>query len=299
MENQECKACETEIQSETKETEIQAEKKFESVLSAQTKTKEYLIFAICFAIMTVSFVFSKISGGIFEIFKGLIPAICMIVATSGLLAGIKAKNPQKLSKAIKKASAYDGYLYVVYSAITTGIILLYVGAMVLVGIITYNNNNTMGELIKILLIVSVIFLIPMIIVGRIAAIYEQRRKYFKALSEYNLSGEYDLSKYKIKKVPVFWSYLLGGWNLVLGIISFVSSLLIKLSLDAVMGYVRSLEFLEDISFLEGILDSVAEFVSSSTLSGIILGISNIILGGYYFFSAKWMQNVDKAICDAK
>ena len=55
MENQECKACETEIQSETKETEIQAEKKFESVLSAQTKTKEYLIFAICFAIMTVRF----------------------------------------------------------------------------------------------------------------------------------------------------------------------------------------------------------------------------------------------------
>ena len=57
MENQECKACETEIQAETKETEIQAEKKFESVLSAHTKTKEYLIFAVCFTIMTVSFFF--------------------------------------------------------------------------------------------------------------------------------------------------------------------------------------------------------------------------------------------------
>jgi hypothetical protein len=281
------------------ETEIKSEKKFESVLSAQTKTKEFLIFTVCFTVMMASFLFSKLTGGVFEIIKGFIPAICMIVATVGLWSSRAAKDPAKLSKAIKKASAYDKYLFIIYSFATIAIMLLYVGAMILVGVITFKADTPMTELVKILIVVSIVFLVPMIFVGRLSNIYEQRRNYFRALGEYNLSGEYNLEKYKLKKVPVIWSYILGGWNLVLGIISFLSSLLLKLVLSLISGYLSSVELGEDLSFIQGIIDNVAEFVSGSAASVAILGISNIILGGYYVFSAIWMSKVDKAIREAE
>ena len=280
------------------DAEIKAGKKIEGVLRAQTQSKEFLIFTGCFTIMMISFVLSTITGGISEIFKGLIPAICMIVATIGLWRSRKMTDGEMLSKTIKKASAYDGYLFVVYAILTIIVLLGYIGIMVMLGVVAFEANSPMTELIGMLVKVSVICLIPLIIVGRLSTIYEQRRKYFQALSECALTGEYNLAKYKLEKAPALWSYILGAWSVLMGIGAFMSSILIKLSMSAVSGLLKSFE-IEGLDNVEEILNTVSEFIAGNAASTAILGVSNLVLGGYYIFSAIWISKTDKAIRDAE
>ena len=282
-------------QEEQKVKVAEAKQRLRDILIPQCHTPIFLIFTICFTIMTISQVASIFTGG----FGNILPAIFMIVGTVGLWGSRGAKDNAHLVKKIKRASAYDAYIKTIYSIILVLIFIAWLAALVMVvmahvGVSSVTDDLDIGKLILDILKVIGIGLIPFIILSLIGSIYDSRRDYFKALSKYAETGEYTE-----ESAPVLGSYILGGWSL----IGAVGSLISVLASSFVMGLIaKGLNMLADMldfGDLENILPMIESILLGSSVVAIISSLSNFILGGYYVLSAVWMSKTHEALSAAR
>ena len=282
-------------QEEQKVKVAEAKQRLRDILIPQCHTPIFLIFTICFTIMTISQVASIFTGG----FGNILPAIFMIVGTVGLWGSRGAKDNAHLVKKIKKASAYDAYVKVIYSIIVTlltiaffGMIIVYI--IVLVNTMDYSAEIPILDIVKAVLTMFLIWIIPTLIIGAIGGIYESRRDYFKALSKYAETGEYTE-----ESAPVVGSYILGGWSIFCGLGTFLSSMLTTVLSGMMLGFIEGLGNAEALSVFKTVLDFVEKLLVSNMIANIIAGISTLILGGYYILSAVWMSKTHEALSAAR
>lgn len=285
--------CNTSILESEKNKENKENK---NVLSLQVNTTDYLIFAGCFTAMTTIYLLSMLLGGITGIFKGLIPAICMAIAMTGIWKSRKAKDNVQLAKAIKKASVYDGYLFVIYAILFIGVLLAFIGAMVLLAIVFIDSNTDIsGDSIKIIANVSLVFFVPIVLVGYVTTVYEHRRKYFKALSKYISMGEYRLADFRLERPPVTGSYVLGVWNVLIALGGLFSSLLSEFLTKTIMELIKRADFGDDFFITEELINTAIGFLMGDATGITIADISSLVLGGYFIFSAIWISKTHSAI----
>ena len=258
-------------------------------LATQTHSPLFLVFTICFTLMTVSQIGSIFGGG----FKAILPAIFMIIGTIALWTSYGAKDNASLVKKIKRASIYDGYMNVMYTIITIILILVMVAAIVLVSIpyMVTPGDIDWGSFLKTILIVAGVMVVALVIVGNIHKIYRNRRVFFLALNNYAETGEYN-----VEKAPVVGSYIVAIWSIFGGIGSFLTSVLSSFLMSA------AAKILDGAGSMGGSVDQIFEVVEkllvSNSIASILSGISGIVLGGYYLLSAIWISKTHKALLAA-
>ena len=259
-------------------------------LSNQTRSPIFLVFTICFTLMTLSQIGSIFGGG----FKAILPSIFMIIGTIALWTSYGAKDNASLVKKIKRASIYDGYMNVYYTIITIILILVMVAAIVLVSIPYMMTPGELdwGSFLKTILIVAGVMVVALIIVTNIHKIYRNRRVFFLALNHYAETGEYN-----VEKAPVVGSYIVAIWSFFGGIASFLTSVLSSLLMSALAGILDGAG-----DSMGGSIDQIFEIIEkllvSNSIASILSGVSGIVLGGYYLLSAIWISKTHKALLAA-
>ncbi len=282
-------------QEEQKVKVAEAKQRLRDILIPQCHTPLFLIFTICFTLMTISQVASIFTGG----FGNILPAIFMIVGTVGLWGSRGAKDNAHLVKKIKRASAYDAFIKAIYSIIIVIMTIGLLGALTMVvlahvGISSVTDDLDIGQLILDVLKILVFWFIPFIIVALIGGIYDSRRDYFKALSKYAETGEYTE-----ESAPVVGSYILGGWSLIGAAASLISVLASSFVMGLISQGLNMLADLLDFGSLENILPIIESLILGSSVVAIISSLSNFILGGYYVLSAVWMSKTHEALSAAR
>ena len=273
-----------------------------TTLLDQLRSPMFLIIAICFTVMTASFVISSLQSGISGIFSNILPLIFIIIATVGLWNAYSAHKGKDLAKSMRQASIYDAYNRVIYSItmwlIGIGGVLLAVGCFIgssslssLLGSMGEEGAEVGGAASNIGIIVGIVILVIFAIITTIYAlfrnIYKNRRKYFIALGEVETKG------YTQEKAPVVGSIVLG----VISCLGIIPSIVLAVSSSAIVAFVGELlaAMGEEMGEMAGEIESLVNSLIASVVTGAIFSsILDIVNGAYNILLAVWMSKVHKA-----
>ena len=276
-----CKNCGYQAPLEAQKAKVaQAKYSLKNIFIGHTHSVLFLIFTICFTVMTASQVINMFTGGLAGIIGGILNAIFMIIATVGLWKCYAAKDNATLVGAFSKASIFDAFQSVMY---TISIVLVSIfGAIVIIltfaggsALGSMTDSDTSGGTFATVLVLILVMAIIIVAITLIKKIYANRRAYFLALSKYAENGVYTP-----QNAPIVGSFILGGWSALGAISSFASGALVA-ALLSLLGDLGDLEFLTSL-------------IASLQAGAVLSGISNLVLGGYYICSAIWMKTAHEA-----
>ncbi len=241
----------------------------------------FLIFTICFSIMTVFSVVSIFSGSYGE----LLPTVFMLIATVNMWLSYFRKDNLSLAKSLKSSSIYDAYNRVMYTvSLVLTVIVTILG--VVLSILLFgtkpsgDGNMPIGILVSVL--VFCVGIVAVFVICLFRRIFARRRKFFIALGEYAKSG-----RYETVDVALFGDCLIGVTYALGG----VALILMFLMVQGILGSVDSL-----VDYFEGTPLAVLIPLLAGALSGLCTaGIAKLAFGIYYILSAVWIVRTHKSM----
>ncbi len=241
----------------------------------------FLIFTVCFSIMTVFNIVSIFSGSYGE----LLPTVFMLIATINMWISYFRKDNLSLSKSLKGSSVYDAYYRVIYTvSLILTVILTVLGivlSVLIFGVKTSGDSNIPTGILVAALILCV-GIVAIFVICLFRRVFARRRDFFIALGDYAASGRYEPVRVAIFGDCVIGAaYALGGVALILAFV-------------LVQGILGSVGSLGD-SF-EGTPIAALIPLLVGMLSGLgTAGIAKIAFGIYYILSAVWIVRTHKAM----
>lgn len=258
----------------------------------------FLIFTICFTVMTVGSAASVLGGNLAD----ALSAVFMIISTVGLWRAYFARDAKTLAASLRDASIFDAFCRVMQTvaAVVTGILFFVLASVIFLVSMGDISHEMIEEIIDpdtcfaLGVAVMVIGFLIVVLILYFRSIYRDRRRYFLSLAEYAQTG-----KYTSAAPGVMGSFAIGAANALSGMAQIAMSALSGSLTAAFIALMSNLLSKGGVAEADGIV-AAAQAVLVAVLAGMgVKGFAELTVGVYYILSAVWMTKIHREATDLR
>lgn len=262
-------------------------------LVCEKEKRIFLFFVIFLSVGALMSLFPLVRGDI----TCLLPAVFMIISLVGWWKCFAAKDNIQMADGLRKASCFDAYNKVIFTALSVicGVLTLGLVALLATAKSAFDSNPEMAGLIDVLIVIFVILgVISLAVMLVLRYFYSKRQMALRALAKHDETGIYEG-----KQLSIVGSCIIGGISLLGGIVSLgtygVSSLLLDFFNGFLNGFFTELPIEGGGTISSLVMTAMSAYLSSLTADA----VAKICMGLYYILSAIWVSGGHDGIAAAR